>query len=51
MYSISAPAENALSPSPVIIITFTLSSFSNCLKVVIISFATSITVMFFSYFF
>ena len=42
MYSISAPAENAFSPSPVKMITLTLSSLSMASKVLMSSFATSI---------
>ncbi len=42
MYSMSAPAENAFSPSPVRMITLTFSSFPSVSKVVTSSFATSI---------
>ena len=46
MYSMSAPAENAFSPEPVIIITFTSSRVPKSLKVVTISFATFIFMAF-----
>ncbi len=42
MYAMSAPAENALSPSPVSMITLMVSSLSISLKTVISSLATSV---------
>src|SRR5574337_625974 len=41
MYAMSAPAENALSPSPVMTTTLVESSLSNSLNIFMISFATS----------